>query len=195
MNRTSWTIIIITILASAIIIVCFLLPNISDFRKINMQNAAALEESRTSTEQIEILKNLKQNNQMPNLIKVATNYIPTDPETDQFKQTITTLAQNSGLQIDQFDLTALPSKTTSINELNFSLTTTGSISNLIAFIKNIDKSARLVSLNTIHITANVAQMTEVVSGSAYFKPEIAKDGPDSPTITQSVIDYFSKFTY
>lgn len=194
MNRTSWTISITALIICVIITVLFLVPNALEIRKIHQNNSSIEKETADLTEQIKILNNIQKNKQVENLVSNATNYIPTDPNEDALRQKLTKLTEVLPIQITQLDFNIPTTKVNSINEVNGYLKLNGSLINLIAFIKSIEKSERLITINKINFTQNNTEVTAQIELSAYFKPEIEDDTKKDLAISQSVIDYFSNLS-
>jgi len=122
----------------------------------------------------EVLSALSKDNLLNNLYDIAAKYIPSDQNSSELVMSLSALAGQSNLSVDQLtfdDAASADTKTTetSMKESTFSMTVSGTFSDFLNFLKNAETSSRLITFDNMNFSASNSVFTAQFSGTAYWK--------------------------
>jgi len=161
---------------------------------------------KTVEEKKQILTSLKENQDLATVGDIALKYIPIDSQSGQLVIELTAVAQSNNLKVEETSLEknkdssstpkeestaspkgGTPSPTTSgqatnlgqVKEVEFSMKLSGTYNDFINFLREIESSARLITLNDMSMQMTSASGTQAaafsvqISGVAYYKPAVS----------------------
>ena len=160
---------------------------------------------KTVEEKKQILASLKENKDLASVGDIALKYIPIDSQSGQLVIELTAVAQSNNLKVEETSLEknkesstpkeestaspkgGTPSPATSgqatnlgqIKEVEFSMKLSGTYNDFINFLREIESSARLITLQNMAMQMTAASGTQAASfsaqitGVAYYKPAVS----------------------
>lgn len=217
------TILAVTFLIVAAIIFCLIRPVISSIWDSwrNLEKARA--ELQNIEEKKKILEALKNNPDVSSVGQIALKYIPKDTESGELVVELAAIAQTNNLKVEEITMEKsketpkpeeeteatkkssptpqiTPTNTSGIKEVTFSIKVSGAYTDLIAFLRGIESSSRLIAIKNLALQVNQSQnkdtpnaitLSSQMSGTAYYKTEILKEETiQNIQVTQDTIDKF-----
>lgn len=204
MKKKSWTILGITFLIILAIIFFLIRPTIVSVLESWQNLEQAKGELKAAEEKKEILNTLRANKDLNLVAEIAKKYLPQEPEVGQLVIELTSLAEANNLKVESTTFgkegesgqgnkegtTPTPQTTTSgapaqsSQVMGFDLILSGTFLSLINYVQVLEKSSRLITLETVSLTqlkgeqtagatAAPSGITAQISGQAYFKKEVS----------------------
>jgi len=198
MNRLSWIFIIGTVVVLAAFGFFYLKPQITKTWKAFQETNKANADLNDVAKEKEILSNLSKNNQLSSLYDITSKYIPEEEQSGELVIELTAIANQSNLKVTEisFESAVAPTatkqdeqtsttktqnqtnqnnqatseaKSDKINEVSFTLKLTGSFSDYLAFLKNIETSSRLITITAMTLNQGPDGFSAQLTGKAYWK--------------------------
>lgn len=149
-----------------------------------------------------VLEELKKNPNLVNVSQIALKYIPTDQESGELVIELTAMAGANNLKVEETSMektttsSPTPEETTTgatkspspqpstsaspssgAKEVGFTMKLSGTFTDFLNFLRDVDSSSRLISLKTLslQITSTAAQTTFTVQigGAAFYKNNVS----------------------
>ena len=197
MNRTSWIIVIFTIIIIALAGFFFIWPEANSSWKIYKQEQQAKKDLEDVSKRKDVLAELSKTNQHSNLYDIASKYIPEEANSGDLVIQLTAVAKEAKLTVDQISLetetkakttteedtttnktnsssqTTTSSESSDINEVGFNLKVSGTFADFLNFLKSIETSSRLISIYAMNLTQTQDKFTADIKGKAYWKKGVS----------------------
>jgi Tfp pilus assembly protein PilO len=155
-------------------------------------------------EKKKILEELKKNPHLVNVGQIASKYIPTDKESGELVIELTAMASANNLKVEETSMVETkPSSQTSeettpeanknktptpqpsasqtsssgAKEVAFTMKLSGTFTDFLNFLRDVDSSSRLISLKTLSLqmtaTAEQSTFTAQIGGAAFYKNDVS----------------------
>ena len=194
MNRTSWMMVIITILMFAAIGFFFVWPAASSSWKIYRQEKQAKKDLEDVSKRKAVLTELSKANQLANLYDIAAKYIPEDANSGDLVIQLTAMANDAKLTVDQISLEtetkpkttteeSTPSQTTAqtttsnpssdAKEVAFTLKVSGSFADFLTFLESTEASSRLMAITAMNLNQAQDKFTATLKGKAFWEKGVS----------------------
>lgn len=195
MNRNSWLIIGATFLICLAYGFFFIRPVVTNSFQTYRQIAQAKKELNDINKKKEILTKISQNDQLKNLYQTAIQYLPQEADSSNLVLELSALASQNNLKVEQISSSTTKAATqenqdTSTNNSNqnnqqnttnsqsepggsqtadFELKVSGTFSDYLNFLNNLETSGRLISIPKMNLTQGTGTFSAQLSIKAYWK--------------------------
>lgn len=176
-------------------------------------------------EKKQILEALKNNPDLANVGGIALKYIPQESDSGELVVELAAIANNNNLKVEEMSMeksqetktseevtTPTPKSTTSTQaspatsttggakEVDFSMKLSGSFGDFLNFLRGVESTSRLISLESIALQMNTtttgqqqpqAALSAQIKGVAYYKPDVSLEPIlANINVSQETIDKF-----
>lgn len=214
MNRTSWIILLCTVVICIGIGFFFSWPQTNSTWKVYSETKNAKKELTEISKKKDVLTNLSKNNQLTNLFNIASNYIPEIQKSGELVIELTAIAGQNNLKVEQVTLdtgetpsaaddatdTATTDKTAAatpaadpnaISEIKFSMKVSGGFNDFLNFLKTTETSSRLITISAMDLTQAETGFSAQIAGKTYYKKGTnLEQNLANVKISQETIDKF-----
>jgi len=216
MKSKSLIIIITTVIFLLIIIFFLIRPVVSSVWTSWKALSQTKNELATLEEKKQIIDQLKNSKNLEKVAEIAKKYIPENSESGDLVIELTAMAQANNLKVEQTTLEKPQSSTKPSDEtatptpnnsptagqsangsqtVDFSMRISGSFTDFINFLKTLETSSRLISLENLTMQSKIVDKTTVfsvqITGSAYYKSRLSLENTlENIKISQDTLDKF-----
>jgi Tfp pilus assembly protein PilO len=199
MSRTSWIFVIVTFAICAIIGFFFIRPVVASSWKTYKSNRQAKKDLSETSGLKDALTKLTKNNQLKSLYSIASSYIPQTADSGTLIIELSGAAEQAnmtvaGISMESKQTTSQPedqtatggnkqtqsatnqnstsqtnTATSSLQELPFTMKVSGTFTDFMKFLQNIETSSRLISVTALSLNQRNNAFSADITGKAYWK--------------------------
>jgi len=197
MNKTSWTIVIVSLIISVAIGFFLIRPVVFSSWKTYKSDQQAKKDLTETSGLKDTLAKLIKDTQLNNLYTVASSYIPETADSGNLIIELSGAAEQANMKVNGISLDTTsqpqaapedttnktttpktPSSTTtgsSLQEVPFTMKISGTFADFQKFLQNIETSSRLISVTALSLAQQNNAFSAQISGKAYWKKGTSLD--------------------